>query len=152
MLLEQWDYALDEYDYILRRDPHNRPALYFRAYANTQLARYKFARLDYETLLAIEPGHFSARLGLALLCNRDNRQREALDRLNSLCQDYPQSAEALAARAEIEWERGMVDVALYDYQEAVKLERDPQQRAIYQYRLQALTNQAAQQTKRKKRK
>ena len=45
--LGEWDYAKDEYDYILRHQPDNIAALYFRAFANTKLGRYAFARQDY---------------------------------------------------------------------------------------------------------
>ena len=56
--LEQWQYAHDEYDYVLRREPYNLAALFYRAFVNEKQQRYKFARLDYENLLSIVPDHF----------------------------------------------------------------------------------------------
>ena len=32
MQLEQWEYALSEYNYVLRLDPENPAGLYYRAY------------------------------------------------------------------------------------------------------------------------
>lgn len=123
MQLEQWQYAKDEYDKVLRLEPGNVAALFYRAYANGQLRRYKFARLDYETLLGIVPGNFEAQLGLALVNEKDNRFTEALDGINRLVTAFPDSAVAWAARAGMENERGQLELAEYDYSEALK--RDP---------------------------
>lgn len=121
--LGEWQYAKDEYDKVLRRDPQNIAALYYRAYCNDRLNRYSFARLDYNNLLAIVPGHFEARLGLALLNEKDRHYTEALDGINQLVDACPDSAVVWAARAGIESERGMTELAEYDYGQA--LERDP---------------------------
>jgi len=124
MQLEQWQYAKDEYDYVLRRDPNNLAALYYRAYANEKLNRYGFARLDYENLLRIIPTHFEARLGLALLNQKDRRLTEALDQINQLVESYPNKAIAYAARANMERDRKMYELAEYDYTQAMQLEPD----------------------------
>ena len=71
MELEEWARAKDEYDIVLRIDPTNIAALYFRAFANEKMGRYNFARLDYENLLSYVPGNFEAQLGLALLNQKD---------------------------------------------------------------------------------
>ena len=120
--LEQWDYAREEYDYILKRHPYNIAALFYRAYVNERQRRYSFARLDYESVLTLVPGHFEASLGLALLNQKDRHFTEALDQINRLVNQYPDSAVAYAARAGIEQERGMLELAEYDYSAAI--ERD----------------------------
>ena len=122
MLLEQWDYAKEEYDKVLERDPKNVAALYYRAYVYEKQHKYKFARKDYETMLSIVPNNFNGQLGLALLCQKDMRSSEAMDRLNILIEQYPDSAVAYAARAGIEAERGMNEVAEYDFSEAMRLD------------------------------
>lgn len=122
--LEQWSYAKNEYDYVIARDPSNLSARYYRAFANEKLGRYNFARLDYEAVLTIVPHHFEAQLGLALLNQKDSHYTEAFDQINRLVEQFPDSAVAYAARAGIERERGMYDLALYDFEEAVK--RAPQ--------------------------
>ncbi len=123
MELEEWQKAKGEYDYVLGREPANIAALYYRAYCNDRLHRYNFARLDYQNLLTIVPGNFEARLGLALLNEKDQHYTEALDGINQLVAAHPDSAIAWAARAGIEMERGMTELAEYDYGEA--LSRDP---------------------------
>ncbi len=120
--LQQWDYAKEEYDYVLKLDKKNISALYFRAFVNTKLGRYNFARLDYETLLTIVPGHFEAQLGLALLNEKDQHYTEALDLLNSLCENYPHRAEAFAARGGVEMDHKMFTPAEFDYTQAIDLE------------------------------
>lgn len=121
--LEQWDYAKTDYDRVLRRNPNNLTALFFRAYVNERLGRYGFSRLDYMNLLKIVPNHFEAKLGLALLNEKDKHLTEAMDQINQLVEQFPDSALAYAARAGIETERGMHLLAEYDYSEA--LLRDP---------------------------
>lgn len=120
--LRQWDYAKDEYDYVLRRNPDNIAALFYRAYVNEKLSRYNFARLDYENLLKIVPGNFEAQLGYALLNQKDKHYTEAYNQINRLVQQHPDSAVAYAARAGIEVERGMYDLAEYDYNQAIRLQ------------------------------
>ena len=109
-----------DYDDVLRLEPYNLAALFFRAYANEKLNRLNFARLDYETLLTIVPGHFEAQLGLALLNFKDKHFTEAIDMANRLVSQYPDSAVAYAARAGMELERGMCELAEYDYTEALR--------------------------------
>ena len=118
--LGEWDYAKGEYDQVLVREPNNLAALYFRAFVNEQLHRYSFARLDYEHLLYLVPGNFEAQLGLALLNERDNHHTEALDGLNRLVMQFPDSSLAYAARANLERDHQQYDLAAFDYTEAIR--------------------------------
>ena len=122
MQLEQWEYAKDEYDVVIRLDPKNLTAHYYRAYANEKLYRYHFARYDYETVLTQAPSNFEARLGLALLNQKDKRYQEAMDQINVLVQQHPDSAIAYAARAGMEKERELYSLAEYDYSKALEIE------------------------------
>lgn len=120
--IQQWQYAKDDLDKVLFLQPSNVAGLYYRAYVNERLNRYKFARLDYENLLQIVPGNFEAQLGLALLNQKDKHFTEALDQINILVQMNPDSAIAYAARGGIEVERKMYDLAEYDYAKAHELD------------------------------
>ena len=122
--LEEWRKAKDEYDIILQSHPTNIAALYFRDYVNDQLKRYNFARLDYENLLSLVPGNFEGMLGLALLNQKDKHYTEAYDQINRLCNMFPDSAVVYAARAGIEMERNMLELAEYDYSEAIKRDKN----------------------------
>ena len=119
--LEQWDYAIAEYGDILRLDPKNLAALYFRAFVHYNQHHYDLARVDYETFLSISPDHFEARLGLAHVIEKMGRKAETADALNRLVQQFPDSATAYAARAAYEVEQKQYEVALYDWDEAIRL-------------------------------
>ena len=118
--LEQWDYALAEYGRILRADEKNLVALYFRAYVHERQKHYDLAKVDYDAFLAIEPVHLEARLGLAHVLQKMGRRQDTVDELNRIVQMFPDSADAYAARAAYETEQQQWDVALYDWDEAVR--------------------------------
>ena len=122
--LEQWSYAVDEYSRVLQLDPKNLAAYYYRAYANSLMRRYDLAKVDYESFLSLVPKHFEAQLGLAVVKRKLGRQLEAMDELNRLVQLFPDSALAYAARAGYEAELQKYELALYDWEEALR--RNPQ--------------------------
>lgn len=119
--MEQWQYALNTYDNVLRIQPKNIAGLYYRAFVNDKLHRYNYARADYETLLEQIPNHFEAQIGLALVNQKDRHFTEALDGMNRLVADHPDSAIVWAIRAGMEVERGMYELAEYDYGTALSL-------------------------------
>ena len=121
--LNQWEYAVEEYGNVLRLDPNNLAALFFRAYTLNTLRRYGEARADYETFLQIAPVNLEARLGLATTLENLGRNTDALDQLNTAIQQFPQSAAAYAARALFEAKLKQVEPALYDWAEAIRLRR-----------------------------
>lgn len=119
--LEQWEYAVEEYGRVLQLDERNLSALYFRAYAYNHLRRYDMARADYEHFLSLMPRHFDAQLGLAMTKRNLGRTLETQDDLNRLVEMFPDSALAFAARAGFEMEQDQYDLALYDWEEAIRL-------------------------------
>lgn len=122
--LERWDYALVEYGRILRTDEKNLAALYFRAYVHERQKHYDLARVDYESFLAIQPLHLEARLGLAHILQKMGRRSDAMDVLNQIVQMFPDSADAYAARAAFETKYLQYELALYDWNEAIRLRPD----------------------------
>ena len=118
--LQQWEYAIEEYGNVLRLDERNLAALYFRAYCHIQLRHYDMARADYDAFLAIHPQHFEAHLGRAHVLQKMGRKADILDELNLMVQQFPDSAMAYAARAAYETEQKDYDVALYDWDEALR--------------------------------
>jgi tetratricopeptide (TPR) repeat protein len=120
--LQQWQYAIDEYDLILQREPHNPAALFYRAYANTHLRRYELARHDYESLLQFVPRHMQARLSLAYVLQLMGKQKDALDQLNQTVEMHSDSAVVYATRAALEREMKQTEPALYDWKRASELD------------------------------
>ena len=119
--LQQWDYAISEYGDVLRLDERNLRALYFRAYCYTQQHHYDLAKVDYETFIQIDPTYLQAHLGLAHIFQKLGRRADTVDQLNRCVQLFPDSASAYAARAAYETEQQLYDVALYDWDEAIRL-------------------------------
>ncbi len=120
--LGQWEYAVEEYGNVLRIDPENLAALYYRAYGNTHLRQYQLARNDYQTFLQLSPLHMEARLGLAMVNEKMGRRTDALDQYNQLVEMFRDSAVCYAARAAFEMTIDQTETALYDWGEAIRLE------------------------------
>lgn len=116
---QQWEYAVEKYGKVLEIDADNLAARYFRAYANTKLRHYDWAKSDYEDLLRIVPRHFESQLGLAYIYEKTGKNREAFDIYNRIVQQFPDSAMAYAARAVYEQNNNLAEVALYDWEQAI---------------------------------
>ena len=120
--LQQWQYAIDEYGLVLQHEVQNPAALFYRAYAATHLRHYEAARRDYEELIGIFPTHTEARFSLAYVLQLMGRQTEALDQLNTLVEMRPDSAVPYASRAVLERELKQYEAALYDWEQAERLD------------------------------
>lgn len=131
--LQQWDYAIEEYGRVLNIDANSLPALYYRAYAHNHLRHYDMARADYERFLQLLPRHFEARLGLAMTMRRQGKARDVTEELNRLVEMFPDSAVAYAVRADFEQEQAQYDLALYDWDEALRLAPDRQDYQLGRY-------------------
>ncbi len=131
--LQQWDYAIEEYGRVLSIDANSLPALYYRAFAHNHLRHYDMARADYERFLQLLPRHFEARMGLAMTMRRQGKTRDVTDELNRLVQMFPDSAVAYAVRADFEQEQAQYDLALYDWDEALRLANGRQEYQLGKY-------------------
>lgn len=119
--LGQWEYAIEEYDFVLKKEPDNIAALFYRAYANVNMRRFEQARDDYEAVLQRASYNMEARLGLAYVYTKLNRPGEAMDEINKTVEMFPDSATAYAARAVMEREQKAYAAALYDWEQAARL-------------------------------
>ncbi len=120
------DYAL-----VLDLQPDNQEALEMRAYIYSEQQDYKAARVDYERLLTLSPQHFSGRLGLAMLNQKEGKLKEALAILDGMVNEKgegtslltaPQHAVVYVARAGVQQELGRQSMALMDLEEAIRLD------------------------------
>ena len=121
--LQQWEFAVDEYKLILRNDDKNLTALFYRAYAYIHLRRYDLAKNDYNDILLEKPTHMEARLGLSYVYQLMGKRNDALDLLNIVVEQHPDSVAGFVARASLETDMQRYEAALYDWEEATK--RDP---------------------------
>lgn len=122
--LQQWEFAVDEYKTILLHDENNLTALFYRAYAYTHLRRYDLAKNDYNDILLEKPTHLEARLGLAYVYQLMGKRNDALDLLNIVVEQHPDSVSGYVARASLETDMKRYEAALYDWEEASRLDPD----------------------------
>lgn len=120
--LTEYNYAIEEYNSILRKEPTNISALYFRAFCQMKMRRYDLAKNDYTDIIKITPRNIDAHLGLAYANIRLNRTTDAMDIYNRLAEQYPDSAIVFASRASFEKSMKSYDACLYDWEKAISLE------------------------------
>ncbi len=83
MHLDNTGRAMADYTEVLNLEPNQTEALFFRAYLYSQRRDYKLSRADYERLIKLEPLNEKARLGLAILNDKDRRPREAMEQMDA---------------------------------------------------------------------
>ena len=118
--LEQWDYAIETYTDILKREPANPAALFYRAYANGKMRRYELAANDYRTFLKVAPENVDGMLALAYICIKQGNNKEAMDNYNRVLEIFPDHSVAYASRASLETTENFLDAALMDWQKAIE--------------------------------
>lgn len=118
--LQQWDYAIETYNDILRREPSNPAALFYRGYANGKMRRYELAANDYRSFLKVAPENIDGMLALAFICIKQGKNNEAMDNYNRIIEIFPDHSVAYASRALLESQDGFLDAALMDWDKAIE--------------------------------
>ena len=111
-------------------------ALFLREAARYSLHRYDQVRMDLTRLLKLSPANENAMILEALTLMKMGQPREALARLNRIVSRYPESREALVARAEVETALELYVLARADYDALIALQ--PQARELYVERAKVL--------------
>ena len=124
MEMDYLDRAFTDYCDVLDIDRKNPEALMYRAYIYMKRRQYQEARMDYRSYLEMNPENKTARLGMALVNQKDRRFQESLEEFNRLIVDYPKDASLLKARAELEVDMNLLDMALLDLENAARLTPD----------------------------
>ena len=118
--LQQWDYAIETYNDILRREPSNPAALFYRGYANGKMRRYELAANDYRSFLKVAPENVDGMLASAYICIKQGKNKEAMDNYNRIIEIFPDHSVAYASRALLESQDGFLDAALMDWDKAIE--------------------------------
>lgn len=122
--IDNQDRALQDYSAVLEGNPDHQEALFFRAYIYSGKRMYRQARADYEKLLQVNRLHEKALLGLALLNDKDNRPREAMEQINNLIAFFPDNALYYTIRGGMQQQRRNYEKAIADFNLAIELEPD----------------------------
>ena len=118
--LQQWDYAIETYNDILRREPSNPAALFYRGYANGKQRRYELAANDYRSFLKVAPENVDGMFALAYILIKQGKNKEAMDNYNRIIEIFPDHSVAYASRAMLEAQDGFLDAALMDWDKAIE--------------------------------
>ena len=118
--LEQWDYAIETYNDILKREPSNPAALFYRGYANGKLRRYELAANDYRSFLKVATENVDGMFALAYILIKQGKNKEAMDNYNRIIEIFPDHSVAYASRAILEAQDGFLDAALMDWDKAIE--------------------------------
>lgn len=116
--------AMNDLNELLTRNPDHAEGLFFRAFLYTEQYLYNKARIDYERLVVMQPRNRDARLGLALLCDKDKRPKEAMEHMDVLVRYWPEDATVYAIRGGMHQKRRQYEQALADLNLAIELEPD----------------------------
>ena len=115
-------HALNDLCDLLTMNQEHADALFFRAYIYAEQHLNAKARADYERLVILQPRNREARLGLALLCDKDRRPQEAMEHIDVLLRYWPDDATVYAVRGGMYQKRRNYELALRDMNRAIELE------------------------------
>ena len=114
--------AIECYNKVEKAMPQNRDVLFFRAYAYTLTGKYKEAKRDYIKLLGKTPDDYQARLGLAMLYQKEGNTNESLMLLETMIEENPKDANLYLVRCNMELEQKQYELALQDIEKAIEIE------------------------------
>ncbi len=120
--LKAYGKAILDYTAIIKKDPQNTTALNRRAYAYFQQRDYDKAKADYNEVLHIEPTDYLSQMGVALVLQKTNNTKEAINRMEFLIDEYPDKAELYTVRSQMYADQGMLELAVLDMSKAIELE------------------------------
>lgn len=120
--LDSTEKALKDYNRILEKEPYNSGALYIRAGIHAGAGNLDAAKRDYKALLAMDPDNANARLGFAMLYQKEKKYNECLMLLGLLIEESPGNSALYIARSNVEREMGYRELALMDVEKAINIE------------------------------
>ncbi len=114
--------ALSDYNEVLLLQPDNKEALTVRAYLLSKRGELDKAQADYNHLRLLDPNNFDARFGLALLAQKKQDFRTAMELLNTLINEYNANGALYLARANVEMDITQPDLALIDVERSIAID------------------------------
>jgi len=100
--IEDFPAAIDHFSALIDHAPDFSEGWHGRATANFKAEHYGRAIADLEQTLALNPRHFGAMYGLAVILEQVGRYDEAYDTYSQVIDIFPQHQKAIEARARLE--------------------------------------------------
>ena len=124
--MERYAEAIDDYSFLLDREPHNESWLYERALCRLMSADTTGARLDLELIDKFNPQSAKSRLGMAVVYKTMHEYALAEELYNALIEANPNSWSLLRDRAEVYYLSKRMGAALEDINASIgKNPNDP---------------------------
>lgn len=122
MQLGMIDSAYNDYLEVIVNDVKNKEAMTMKAYIDFSRRDYTKSKESYNSLLKWYPDDYNGMLGLALVEQKEKHYEKASSILSSLIYNNPTDAKLYLARAEVEYERGVYELAVEDCNKAIELD------------------------------
>ena len=111
---------IDSLKAALAVSPENVPLLLMLAQAQMESFALDDARATFDRVIAQEPNHPEARVGIAQVLDLNGRNSEAILRIEQVCAESPDYAPAWLLRAKLSLNEGNKEEAYDSYQRAVR--------------------------------
>lgn len=122
----QFDVALDDTNIALRLRPGSPQALLMRCVIYSALERFDEAIYDVEQLVQKDPANVDLQMQLAIYNREAQRPSKAIQVYTNILEQDKESWTALRGRADAYLSVGKHDLALADYEQALKIKSDDQ--------------------------
>lgn len=132
--MERYQAAIDDYSFLLEKEPFNENWLYERALCRLMAHDTLGARLDLESIDKFNPNSAKSRLGMAVVYKAQGEYAMAAELYDALIEANPKSWSLLRDRAEVYYLSNRMGAALEDINESIK--RHPQDPMSYVLRAQ----------------
>lgn len=119
--LENYKRAIADYTTIISVSPSDIEAYSYRGYAYSKTRELDRAKADFKVVTDRDADNFMAALGSVIVEQQMGHNHEALTQLNILISRFPDKAEPLVIRAEMESEANQKELAVIDLDSAIKL-------------------------------
>ena len=119
--LENYKRAIADYTTIISVSPSDIEAYSYRGYAYSKTRELDRAKADFKVVTDHDADNFMAALGSVIVEQQMGHNHEALTQLNILISRFPDKAEPLVIRAEMESEANQKELAVIDLDSAIKL-------------------------------
>ncbi len=119
--LENYRKAIADYTTIINVKPSDIKAYSYRGYAYSKTRELDHAKADFKVVTENDADNFMAALGSVIVEQQMGHNHEALTQLNIIISRFPDKAEPLVIRAEIESESNQKELAVIDLDSAIKL-------------------------------